>query len=135
MINIQKAQIDKMLEARVEGDAWFSFDDLKQKRAIQNTIDLINIKMKDDYKIQLSDDVIEIENHSILLAVAYASYAVISEGSISAKKLQNLGGVILEDGNCEDECGCKSNNWNLIAELLRPYAYMGVRKIPVLVSH
>ena len=135
MIFVSKQQIDEVLEARVEGDTWFLFDDLKQKRAIQNTIDLINVKMKDDYKIQLSDNVIEIENHSILLAVAYASYAVISEGSISAKKLQNLGGVILEDDDCEDECGCKSNNWNLIAELLRPYAYMGVRKIPVLVSH
>ena len=134
-IAVSKQQIDELLEARIEGEAWFLFDDLKQKRAIQNAIDFVNLRLKDDYKIKLSQDVIEIENRSVLLALALISFAFISEGESSAKKLKNLGGVVLEDGECEDECSRSGVNWHFIAELLKPYTYSEVRKIPILVSH
>ena len=135
MISVSKQQIDELLEARIEGDAWFLFDDLKQKRAIQNAIDFVNLRLKDDYKIQLSQDVIEIENRSVLLALALISFAFISEGQLSAKKLKNLGGVVLEDGECEEECSSSGVNWHFIAELLKPYTYSEVQKVPILVSH
>ena len=135
MVNISKQQIDEVLEARVEGDTWFLFDDLKQKRAIQKSIDFINLNLKDDYKIQLNDNAVKIENHQILLALAYVSFAFVSEGETSAKKLKNLGGVMLEDGECEDERSRTGENWYLLAELLKPYSHKEVRKVPILVSH
>lgn len=120
---ISKKQIDDFLEARLEADYWFSFDEKKQWRAINSALDVINGAVQDAYKMVLHGDGNFDLEPKLLRAAAYAAYACISDNIITSKKLSMMGGVMIqEDEECttNDKCGCSAgvSIWQKVSEAL-----------------
>ena len=134
MRTISKKQIDDFLEARLEADYWFSFDERKQTRAINSALDVINGSVQDAYRMVLhGDENFDLEPE-LVRAAAYAAYATISDDTITSKKLSMMGGVMIqEDEECttKDKCGCSAgaSAWQKVAEALSGFMLSSAQSV------